>query len=128
LLAESFPATAGLYKMLWHWQSVSPDISLEIKVVALGIALFGFYKLATQLTIMQTTELMVTNLRIIAKTGVFTVVTLEMDRRRVSGVTIYQSLPGRIMGYGNIYIQGFTSSIGGLPIMVNPHLVERFVS
>lgn len=126
-LSRSFPSTAGLYHMLRHWQNVTPNVALEIKVIALAIALFGFYKVATQFTIMQTTELIVTNLRIIAKTGVFTIVTLEMDRRRVAGVTVYQTFAGRIMGYGNVFIQGFTSSIGGLPILVNPHLVEKFV-
>lgn len=127
-LARDFPSTKGLYKMLWDWQNTTPNIALEIKVVALGIAMYGFSKLGTQLAIMQTTELVVTNLRIIAKTGILTVITLEMDRRRVAGVTVYQTFWGRLWGYGNIYIQGFTSSIGGLPIMVNPHLVERFVS
>jgi hypothetical protein len=31
------------------------------------------------------------------------------------------------MGYGYIIIHGFTGVIGGLPPMVNPHLIEKFV-
>jgi hypothetical protein len=126
-LAGHFPSTYGLYKMLWRWEQLSPYVALEIKIIALGIALYGFSRLMQQLAIMQTTELVVTNLRIIAKTGIMTVITLEMDRRRVAGVRVNQTFIGRIMGYGDVTIQGFTSSISGLPAIVNPHLLEKFV-
>jgi hypothetical protein len=118
---------ADIYSKLSHWQQASPNIALDLKVVALGVGLYGFTRLATALVLMETTELVVTDQRVIAKTGVFTVITVEMDRRRIAGVTVYQTVPGRIMGYGYVMIQGFTSHIGGLPPMVNPHLVERFV-
>ncbi len=127
-LTQYFPSINGFYTMLWRWQNASPNTALEIKVIALFFALCGFMRLAYQFIIMQTTELVVTNRRIIAKTGILTVITLEMDRNRVAGVTVDQSFAGRIMGYGTVTIQGFTATIGGLPIMVNPHLVEQFVS
>jgi uncharacterized membrane protein YdbT with pleckstrin-like domain len=120
--------TAGFYEMLLHWQKISPSIALEIKVLALVIALAGIARFSQGMIAMQSTELIVTDRRIIAKTGILTITTIEMDRSRVAGVTVDQSFLGRIMGYGHIYIQGFTSSIGGLPPMVNPHMVERFVS
>src|SRR5476649_1029525 len=113
--------------MLYHWQAASPNIALEIKVVALVIAVFGFSKMMEALVLIQTTELVVTDKRIIAKTGLMTVMTVEMDRNRVSGVTVQQSFTGRIMNYGYVHIQGFTTSIGDLPVLVNPHLVEKFV-
>ncbi len=127
-LADNFPSTAGLYNTLEHWQERSPNTAIEVKIIAGGIALWGFNKLMQGLILMQSTELIVTDLRVIAKAGLMTITTVEMDRRRIAGVTVYQTFIGRIMGYGNIYIQGFTSSIGGLPVMVNPHLVERFLS
>lgn len=127
-LGNYIPPISILYAKLSDWQRSSPSIAIEIKIIALGMALYGISKLSTQMIIMQTTELVVTNLRIIAKTGLFTVITLEMDRNRVAGVTVYQSLVGRMMNYGYVFIQGFTSSIGGLPVMVNPHLVEKYVA
>ncbi len=126
-LAGVLPSTYGFYKMLYHWQVASPNIALEIKVLALAIALFGFSKMMNALVLIQTTELVVTDKRIIAKTGLMTVITVEMDRSRVAGVTVEQSFTGRIMNYGYIHIQGFTTSINDLPVMVNPHLVEKFV-
>jgi hypothetical protein len=117
-----------IHNKLAAWQEASPGIDLDIKVIAAGFALYGFSRLGKGLILMETTELLITDQRIIAKTGMFTITTVEMDRRRVAGVTVHQTLPGRIMGYGYILITGFTTHIGGLPPMVNPHLVERFVA
>jgi uncharacterized membrane protein YdbT with pleckstrin-like domain len=119
--------TRGFYNTLAHWQVINPNIAIEIKVLALIIALAGFARFMNGVISMQTTELIVTDKRIICKTGVLTITTVEMDRTRVAGVIVDQSFLGRIMGYGHIYIQGFTSNIGGLPPMANPHMVERFV-
>lgn len=126
-LGEYMNVMAILHDKLARWQAATPSVALDLKILALLCALYGFYRLAIGLVIMESTELMVTDRRIIAKTGVFTIVTVEMDRRRIAGVTVYQPMAGRIMGYGYVMIQGFTSHIGGLPPMVNPHLVERFV-
>lgn len=126
-LSKYFSSMATVYVKLAHWQQASPSIAIDLKVLALGLAAYGFVRLVLALILMETTELVVTDQRVIAKTGVFTVITVEMDRRRIAGVTIYQTVPGRVMGYGYVMIQGFTSHIGGLPPMVNPHLVERFV-
>ena len=126
-LADWFPSTRWLYSSFYHWQEASPNIAMEIKVLASISAVWGLYKFIQAFMLIQTTELIVTNLRIIAKSGIFEVTTIEMDKNRVAGVIVHSSFIGRIMGYGNIIIQGFTSSIQGLPVMVNPHLVERFV-
>jgi hypothetical protein len=127
-LATHYPSTVGFYKMLTDWQAQSPDVAPEVKIVVLGIALYGFSRMMRGVVLMQSTELVVTDRRIIAKYGLMTVITIEMDKRRVAAVSIDQTLLGRIMGYGHIFIQGFTSSIGGLPVMVNPRLVEQFVT
>jgi hypothetical protein len=126
-LGEYLGPIGSLHEKLARWQDASPSVDLDLKVIALGLALYGFARLMEGLVLMETTELIVTDSRIIAKTGVLTIATVEMDRRRIAGVTIYQSVAGRIMGYGHILIQGFTSHIGDLPPMVNPHLVEKFV-
>jgi uncharacterized membrane protein YdbT with pleckstrin-like domain len=123
-----WPGALGFYKMLAKWQSMAPASALEIKIFALIVALYGFSKMMSGLVLMQSTELIVTDQRVIAKAGIMTITTVEMDRRRVAGVTIDQSFMGRILGYGHISIQGFTSSIGGLPIMVNPYLVQQFLN
>ena len=127
-LGNYFSSMLSLQYKLAHWQDISPNIDIDLKVLAIIIATYGLYRLIRGLILMETTELIITDQRIIAKTGVFTITTVEMDRRRIAGVTVYQTIPGRVMGYGYVMIQGFTSHIGGLPPMVNPHLVEKFVA
>jgi uncharacterized membrane protein YdbT with pleckstrin-like domain len=126
-LGQEFRPFYKLYSMLYQWQRHNPSIALEIKVTALGIALWGFSLFMNALMLIQSTELLVTDQRVIAKVGIMSATTVELDRRRISGVVVEQSVMGRIMGYGHVHIQGFTTSIGGLPIMVNPHLIEKFV-
>lgn len=126
-LGQEFSPFTKLYAMLYRWNLHNPSIAIEIKIVALGIALWGFSLFMNALMLIQTTELIVTDQRVIAKVGIMAATTVELDRRRISGVVVEQSVMGRIMGYGHVYIRGFTTSIGGLPIMVNPHLIEKYL-
>lgn len=127
-LGDSFTSLRWLYVAFWNWQAASPSVAFEFKLISLGLALWGLYHLIRATLLMRSTELVVTDLRIIAKMGIMNIVTLEMDRRRVAEVLIDQSFLGRIFNYGHIYIRGFTGVIGGMPVMVNPHLIERFVN
>lgn len=109
------------------WQAASPSVALEYKFISLGVCIWGLKHFLSGILVMQTTELVVTDTRIIAKVGILNVLTLEMDRRRVAEVLIDQSMWGRILNYGHIYIRGFTGVIGGLPVMVNPRLIEQYI-
>lgn len=127
-ISESSPSLDWMYQFLLGWQQASPDVGMDIKFIALAVGLWGAKRLFSALILMRTTELVITDQRIIAKMGWFNIVTLEMDRRRVAEVMIDQSMWGRMLNYGYIYIRGFTGVIGGMPEMVNPHMVERFLN
>jgi uncharacterized membrane protein YdbT with pleckstrin-like domain len=53
-----------------------------------------------------TTETDVTNLRVVHKTGFITRKTFEMSLDKVESVDVNQSIPGRILDYGNVTIRG----------------------
>ncbi|QPF85329.1 PH domain-containing protein [Bradyrhizobium genosp. L] len=53
-----------------------------------------------------TTETDVTNLRVVHKTGFITRKTFEMSLDKVESVDVYQSIPGRILNYGDVTILG----------------------
>ena len=127
-VADALPPMEWLYNLLSSWQHLTPNIALEIKILALGMAIYGLYRFITQLLVISSTELVITNFRVIAKTGIATILTIEMDKRRIAGVVVQQTIAGRIMGYGSVLIQGFTNSIGNLPVLVKPHLVERYLA
>lgn len=57
------------------------------------------------------TEIAVTNLRVIYKTGLLTRHTDEMPLEKVENIEIAQSILGRALDYGNVDVQG-TGAIG----------------
>jgi len=56
------------------------------------------------------TELAVTDRRVIHKTGFLRRSTQEMEREKVESVDVEQSLAGRIFGYGTILVRGVGTS------------------
>ena len=88
----------------------SADIRLYVEVAAAAIAVIGLWFLFIAWIRRRSTELAVTNRRIIHKTGFFGRSTQEMNREKVESVDVRQSLPGRIFGYGTILVRGVGSS------------------
>ncbi|MGC2202633.1 MAG: PH domain-containing protein [Stellaceae bacterium] len=73
-------------------------------LLALSSAFRAFVRRAT-------TELAVTDQRVIYKAGLFARHTLEMNRAKVESVTVDQTVPGRIFGYGTIIVRGTGSTL-----------------
>jgi uncharacterized membrane protein YdbT with pleckstrin-like domain len=79
----------------------------EGALVAAGlVALFGFFSYVAAATRRASTELAVTDQRVIYKSGVFARHTLEMNRSKVESVDVDQSIFGRIFGYGTVVLRG----------------------
>jgi uncharacterized membrane protein YdbT with pleckstrin-like domain len=67
-----------------------------------------------------TTEIAVTNLRVIQKRGFIRRVTGEMNMEKVESVIVDQSLFGRLFDYGSIVVRGTGSGIEGLHYIARP--------
>jgi uncharacterized membrane protein YdbT with pleckstrin-like domain len=57
------------------------------------------------------TELAVTDHRVIFKRGIFSRYTIEMARSKVESVDVVQSIGGRIFNYGTILVRGTGGSL-----------------
>ena len=84
--------------------------------LALGIAAVIFLLLALSAGLRAfirraTTELAVTNHRVIYKSGVLSRHTIEMNRDKVESVDVDQTLLGRIFGYGTVIVRGTGGSL-----------------
>jgi uncharacterized membrane protein YdbT with pleckstrin-like domain len=75
----------------------------QASVVAL---LLGVVMLVPPFVAYRTTELGVTNKRVIVKTGLFRRRTLELLLRQVEAILVDQSLLGRLFGFGSITLTG----------------------
>ena len=81
-----------------------------IQIAAALLGLLGLWFLFIAWIRRMSTELAVTNRRVIHKTGFFSRSTQEMNREKVESVDIQQSLPGRLFGYGTVLVRGVGSS------------------
>jgi uncharacterized membrane protein YdbT with pleckstrin-like domain len=52
------------------------------------------------------TEYCVTNRRVVSRRGVIRRVVRELDLRAVEGVDLHQTVIGRILGYGTVWVRG----------------------
>jgi uncharacterized membrane protein YdbT with pleckstrin-like domain len=66
------------------------------------------------------TELAVTDRRVIYKSGVFSRHTLEMNRSKVESVDVDQSVLGRILGFGTITVRGTGGSLEPIRMISDP--------
>lgn len=68
----------------------------------------------------KTTELAVTNKRVIAKFGFISRHTIEMNINKVESIQVTQSILGRILNYGTLIIAGTGSQQAPIPGISDP--------
>jgi len=110
-----------LYRTRLHWKVFVPPVlfALIVSIPLAWIALVGTWSvfawtpvalallwLAAALVKRQTSEFVVTNKRVLMKVGVFSVRSIELLLSKVEAIAVHQSLPGRMLGYGDIVLTG----------------------
>lgn len=113
------------YDQAWGLHRLVREYETAMQLLAGLLALWGIRSLLMQLVDFFFTEVVITNMRILIKRGWFNVVTEEIDRGRIAGVTIFQPFWGRILNYGNVIIQGFVQHVYGLPPLMRPYLLQQ---
>lgn len=73
--------------------------SLAVVAAALGALAVAWIRRVT-------TEIVVTNKRLIYKQGFISRYTMEMNMDKIESIDVNQSIPGRIFGYGTILVRG----------------------
>lgn len=74
------------------------------------------------------TELAITNLRVISKTGIVRRRTFEMNRSKIESVLVDQSILGRLLDFGTITIKGTGGGIDPLIGIDGPMKFRGFVT
>jgi uncharacterized membrane protein YdbT with pleckstrin-like domain len=90
-------------------------------LLALAAALRGFIRRAT-------TELAVTDHRVIYKSGLLSRHTIEMNRDKVESVDVDQSLLGRIFGYGTVVVRGTGGSLEPIRNIGDPLTFRTYIT
>jgi uncharacterized membrane protein YdbT with pleckstrin-like domain len=91
-----------------------------LAVVVIGLILLGLIVLFRAWVEKVTTEIAVTNRRVIQKKGLIRRQTGEMKMHKVESVQVEQTILGRLLDYGSISVRGTGSGIEGLHPIAGP--------
>jgi uncharacterized membrane protein YdbT with pleckstrin-like domain len=96
-------------------------------IIAGVFIFFACFRLVTDAIYFFTTELAVTDQRVIAKFGLISRTTFELNLDRVTSLNVNQSVLGRILNYGDLFIQGMGGVSTPIPVIANPLLFRKWV-
>lgn len=98
---------------------------IVIGVCAVPLLGSGLLLLAYVYIKVATTEVAVTDRRVIAKFGFISRSTIEMSVRRIESIQVDQGILGRIFDYGSIVMSGAGNPLAPIPGISNPMAFRR---
>lgn len=136
MLNEEIIYTAKIHWMIYLWGlmvlsigaslvlfGVSSNSSLLgniLKVIGFLLVALAAFNLLTAFIHIKTTELAITNKRVIAKFGFIARVTKEINFNRVEGLSVHQSILERLLNSGTIIVRGIGGNDTPIPYIDNP--------
>lgn len=93
------------------------ELSIYIPFIFL---IYGIGQIISKLFYKISTELAVTNKRIIVKTGFIKRNTIELNHNRIESISVDQSILGRILNYGDVFIRGTGGVVTPVKAIDNP--------
>jgi uncharacterized membrane protein YdbT with pleckstrin-like domain len=132
-----------------HWIVYLPGLVMLIPAIAAGIGgtyidelnlryacwavgaiflLFAILKLATEWIRRATTEIAVTDRRVIYKRGLIRRYTIEINNDKVESVDVDQTVLGRIFNFGTVVIKGTGSAVEPLRNIDDPLHFRSFIT
>lgn len=94
-------------------------------VILLPVFGLGLLVLLAAFIRYKTTELAITNKRVIAKFGFISRHTVELNINKVEGIQVIQSITGRIFNFGSLIISGTGIQQAPIPGISNPLAFRR---
>jgi uncharacterized membrane protein YdbT with pleckstrin-like domain len=98
-----------------------------VKILAFFVILMGLMKFAKMMIDRATTEIAITNKRLVYKRGLVARYVGEMNIDRIEGVNVLQGVFGRIFGYGSIMVRGMGIGEVVLPPIADPIVFRKAI-
>ena len=104
------------------WWSVCGYVILGILLL---VVVIGLVFLVMAWIKVRSTEIAITNRRVIAKFGFVKRETVEINLDKVEALKVEQSFWGRILNYGTVFISGAGTAVAPIPDIADPLVFRR---
>jgi uncharacterized membrane protein YdbT with pleckstrin-like domain len=108
--------------------TLNENLVLFLLASAAVVALIGLYFFVVAWFLRWTTETDVTSLRVVHKTGFIKRRTFEMSLDKIESVDVYQTIPGRILNYGNVMILGVGEGRETIEAIASPLAFRNYIT
>jgi membrane protein YdbS with pleckstrin-like domain len=105
--------------------AMAPGDAATARILAAVLVVVGLVFLVRAWVRVRSTELAITNRRVIAKFGFIQRHTIEINLEKVEALRVDQGFLGRILNYGTVFITGTGSSVEPIPHIADPLVFRR---
>lgn len=98
-----------------------------MRILSFMVFVMGLLSFAQMMVVKATTEIAVTNVRIVYKRGLIARQVGEISIDRIEGVNVLQSILGRVLNYGRIAVRGMGIGEVVLPPIEDPLLFRQSI-
>lgn len=98
-----------------------------VKYISIALIALGAFQLLSSFIRQISTELVITDQRVIAKHGFIATTSYELMMTKVEGATIDQSVLGRVLGYGTLMVKGTGGGISPIDHVADPYKFHSFL-
>jgi uncharacterized membrane protein YdbT with pleckstrin-like domain len=116
------PGESLFHRAHVSWWSQFPMVILGVATLVVGV---GVVFLVIAWVRVRSTELAITNRRVIAKFGFVKRHTVEINLDKVEALKVEQGLWGRFLNFGTIFISGAGTSVAPIPNIADPLVFRR---
>lgn len=102
------------------WLGIIREVHPAVRLAGFFVFVTGLFQFAHRMIVKATTEIAITNSRLIYKRGLVARYVGEMSIDRIEGVNVLQGMMGRIFGYGRIMVRGMGVGEVILPPLADP--------
>ena len=112
-LKQWFFAFFGAVFFMFFLMLPDSQPALNLAIVSFGVSVYSWLK-------NRTTEMVITNRRVVLKRGIISVHTSEIRNVKVETVRLHQGILGRVLGYGDLVFTGTGESHTIFSVVASP--------
>jgi uncharacterized membrane protein YdbT with pleckstrin-like domain len=113
--------------LFWLALALAMYFGFDQFYIALALSIIGAVRFGRAVVYFFTTELAVTDQRIISKFGLISRTTFELPLDRVTTLNVLQSVLGRLFNYGDLEIHAMGQVAVPIPVVADPLTFRKWV-